>query len=263
MSLSQRAARAAFGLSMLAGCLLLQEVFAMVAPQQVFTDARVVSLAQAVADGNVDATNRALASGADVKAKGKKGFTVTHFALYAKGHGPAVLKALLAAGADPVSRLDDGSDVPHYAAARDEADPLFVQVLLDAGVSPNLIGGAEDNSLLHASVAGRNPAVTRLLIARGADVNYNHPFVGTALHTALTIPDYRLAALLLESGANPNLRSGVHPSIARDVPRLTPAEEYCRFQSGKRKHPSSQQVADFETMKQAFARRGVVFPCPL
>jgi uncharacterized protein len=247
----------------LAAVLLLcvENFAAMIAPEQVFTDPKVIALAKAAAAGDAGEVRRLIAAGADAKAKGRKGLTLPHFALYAKQRGAEVVRLLIRAGADPVSRLEDGHDVPHYAAARDHADPDFLAVLLDAGVSPDLIGGGEKNSLLDAAVSGRNAAVVQLLLARGANVNYNHPFDGTALHTAVRIADYAMAALLLEHGADPHLRDHQDPKIAPQIPRYTPAELYCRFQSGKRNPPTSEQLAGFEEMKRAFARRGVVLPC--
>jgi ankyrin repeat protein len=238
-----------------------REVVAMVAPEKVFDDPKVISLARAIAEGNLADVQKLLAAGADVKAKGKDGFTVTQFALYARQNGPEVLRVILKAGADPISRLSDGNDVPHYAASRDKADPRFMAVLLDFGVSPDFIGGGENNSLLDAAVSGRNIPIVKLLLERGANVNYNDPFVGTALHTALTIPDYEIATILLDHGADPSLRNNQDPKIGAEVQRRTPAELYCRFQSGKRKHASPEQNAAFEEMKKAFARRGVVLPC--
>lgn len=234
-------------------------------PELVFNDPNVISLAQAVAAGNVDEVKRILASGVNVKTKGKQGFTVTHYALLAKQNAPEVLKIILEAGADPISRLEDGdeggNDVPYYAAARDNADPAVVAVLLDAGVSPSQTVGIERLSWLQAAISGRNMPVVRLLLQRGADVNYNHPFSGTALHTAGVVPDYDIMVFLLDHGANPHLRDNQSPEIAADVPRYTPAEAYCRFHSGKFPNPSPKQLAGFEAMKQAFARRGVALPC--
>ena len=233
----------------------------MVNPERVFSDPHVVALAGAVAKGDVETVRQLLASGVDARARGASGMTLPHFALYARANGPAVLKLLLHAGADPISRLEDKNDVPHYAAARDDADPAFLAVLLDAGVSPSLVGGDRENSLLNAAVSGRNEAVVKLLLARGADVNYNHPFVGTALHTAVTIADYRVAALLLNHGANPHLRDNQSPLVEKSIPRNTPAEIYCLYQSGHHRYATPQQLAEFQEMKEAFARRGVILPC--
>ena len=100
-----------------------------------------------------------------------------------------------------------------------------------------------------------------LLLARGANVNYNDGFTGTALHTAIIIPDYKIATILLDHGADPHLRDRQDPAIGPNVPRMTPAESYCRHQSGKRPTAPPEQRADFDAMKAAFARRGVILPC--
>ncbi len=233
----------------------------MVDPSRVFTDARVIALARSVAKGDVVEVQRQIASGVDVKVKGAKGFTLTQFALYAEDHGAEVLHLLLKAGADPISLLEEGHDVPHYAAERTDARPDFLAVLLDAGVSPNWVGGGRGNSLLDAAVSGRNKSIVSLLLARGADVNLSNSFSGTALHTAMIIPDYEIATLLLDHGANPHLRNSQNPKIRPDIPRETPAELYCKRLSGHRPNPSPEQAAEFEAMKAAFARRGVIFPC--
>jgi len=233
----------------------------MLDPSRVFTDARVVALARSIETGDVGEVRRQITSGVDVKVRGAKGFTLTSFALLANKNAPEILQMLLKAGVDPISRLDNGDDVPHDAAGRDEADPDVVAVLLDAGISPNMVGGAGKTTLLNAAVSGRNKAVVSLLLARGADVNHSDSFTGTALHTAVIIPDYQIATLLLDHGADPHLRNSQDSKIRPDIPRQTPAELYCRRQSGRRPHPSPEQSANFEAMKAAFARRGVVLPC--
>lgn len=242
---------------------LHKEAAAVVDPGQVFSDPNVIALARAASTGKLVEIEGILRGGVNVKAVGKKGFTITHFALQSRENAPAVMRLLLKAGADPISRLEDGNDVPYYAAARDNADPAVVAVLLDAGVSPSQLVGLERDSWLEAAISGRNMPAIQLLIQRGADVNYNHPFNGTALHAAVLFPDYDLAVLLLNHGADPHLRDGQSPTIAAAVPRYTPAETYCRFQSGKRLNPTPKQVAGFEAMRQAFAKHGVVMPCGL
>ena len=238
-----------------------QEARAMVDPSRVFADPRVIALARSVSNGDVAAVQRGIASGVDVKAKGLKGFTLTQFALYPKTNGPEILRLLLKAGADPISRLETGDDVPHYAAERENANPEFLTVLLDAGVSPNLIGGGRGESLVNAAVLGGNSAIVNLLLARGANVNYNQPISGTALHTAVGVADYKIATILLDHGADPHLKDRQDPAVAPNVPRRTAAEVYCRFQSGKRPDAPPEQRAEFEAMKAAFARRGVILPC--
>jgi ankyrin repeat protein len=229
--------------------------------EKVFATHEVISLAKAVSSGDLQEVQRLIETGVNVKEKGEKGFTMTHFALYAKKNGPQILESLLKAGADPISVLENGEDVPHYAASRDSADPEFLEVLLNNGVSANLIGGTEKNSLLNAAVSGRNIPVVLLLLRHKPNINYNHPFVGTALHTAIVIPDYKIATILLENGADPKLKNNTDPSISSTVPKHTPAEKYCKFISGKRTETNPERLSEFEEMKKAFAKQSVVFPC--
>ena len=56
----------------------------MVDPKKVFSDLKVIALARAAAAGKLPELESILAGGANVKAIGKKGFTITHFALQAK-----------------------------------------------------------------------------------------------------------------------------------------------------------------------------------
>jgi len=230
-------------------------------PEKVFEDPKVIALAGAINAGNLSEIESALREGVNVKTVGEKGFTVTHFALLADANAPDIMRLLLKAGADPISRLEDGNDVPYYAAARDNADPAVVAALLDFGVSASQTVGIERLSWLQAAISGRNMPVVRLLLQRGADINYNHPFNGTALHFAGVVPDYDIMVFLLDHGANPHLRDNQSPEIAADVPRYTPAEAYCRFESGKTPNPTPKQLAGFEAMKQAFARSGVALKC--
>src|SRR5690349_7829636 len=73
-------------------CSFAQEVIAVgVPPEKVFEEEKVIALARAVADGKRTEVQAYLASGVQVKMVGKKGFTVTHFALYTKENGPAIL----------------------------------------------------------------------------------------------------------------------------------------------------------------------------
>jgi ankyrin repeat protein len=73
--------------------------------------------------------------------------------------------------------------------------------------------GAHGLSLLYHAVAGNQPAVTELLLARGADPNAGgtpdgEPVPATPLHGAAMFNRAMLASLLLERGANPGLRNG-------------------------------------------------------
>jgi ankyrin repeat protein len=237
-------------------------------PERVFTDPKVIKLAQAVARGDLAATEEAIRAGADVKTVGVKGFTVVHFALYSRS--VPVLKALLKAGADPISRLEvnesrgeQGNTVPHYAVSQDDADPDFVAVLLDAGVSPDLEQKEGWNPLLFEACLGRNLRVIKLLAERGANMNYTDPFTGTALHLAMGHVNFKMAKLLADLGTDPRIRNQQSPKITnpRSVKR-TPAEWFCAVGNHDLRI-TPELLQDFEEVKKSFAKYGVEIPCEL
>jgi ankyrin repeat protein len=161
----------------------------MITTDKVFADPRVAQLANAAQDGELARIEKLIKGGAPVKFVGQEGMTVTHYALRARRNAPQVMELLLKAGADPVSMLSDGNNVPHYAVSRDNADPEVVKVLLAHGIGPNWFPPPNSDyhelSMLQAAIMGHNLSVIKLLVERGADINYVHPFRGSALHFSL------------------------------------------------------------------------------
>ena len=242
---------------------------AMVAAERVFTDPQVIALANAARDGNVDRIAALIRAGANVRAVGEKGFTLPHFALYARQNAPQVMVALLKAGADPVSMLADGENVPTYAVERDNADPEVVKVLLDNGIDPNWRPPASnifnETSLLQSAIGGHNLPVIKLLVQRGADINYVHPVSGSALHYALNGSDFFMAAFLVESGIDLSLKNMTSPRIKNPLAvSRTAIEKFCRFQGGKRGANPLPRIAEgWAAFTTALAKRGVTMPCGL
>jgi len=142
-----------------------------------------------------------------------------------------IVQLLLELGADPNARDATGATAL-TTASQEGADPAIVAALLDAGLKPDLLtlvnlarydeaeamlrddpsrigpdGG--DTSALHVSVSKRNLAAIRWLLAHGIDVNakrrmwdLNH----TALHMTIESGAIEIARLLLDAGADPNVR---------------------------------------------------------
>ncbi len=240
---------------------------AMITTDKVFADPQVAQLANAAQDGDLARLQQLIQAGAPVKFVGREGLTVTHYALRARRNAPQVMELLLKAGADPVSMLSDGNNVPHYAVSRDNADPEVVKVLLAHGISPNWLPSAatgQKTSLLQDAVMGHNLPVIKLLVERGADINYVHPFSGSALHYALSGTDFYMAAYLVEAGIDLKLLDNTSAEIKspRTV-RRTAIEKFCHFQGGKRFAPLPEIAAGWRVFTAALAKRGVTMPCGL
>ena len=236
-------------------------------PNKVFTDPAVVELANACMDGKPERVAALLQKGADVRAIGKRGMTVPHFALLARANAPQVMKLVLDAGGDPVSLLDNGETLPIYAVSRDNADPEVVRVLLDHGISPSWLPTKEpftSSSLLMGAVSGHNRPVVRLLLQRGADVNYVDGFTGSALHYAMIAYEFGIAADLVGAGIRLDLTTNSRPDAKPTSPHKTALGLYCEREGGKRgANPLPEIAAGWRELEAALARRGEKMPCAL
>jgi len=152
---------------------------------------------------------------------------------------PRIVRLLLQLGADPNARDATGATAL-TTASEPGTDPAIVAALLGAGLVPDLLtlvnmarysdaeamlrddpgrigpdGG--DTIALHVSVNRRNLASIRWLLAHGIDVNakrrmwdLNH----TALHMTIESGAIEISRLLLEAGADPNIRDDRHHATA-------------------------------------------------
>jgi ankyrin repeat protein len=162
----------------------------------------VTPLSLACVNGNAAIVAALLAAGADANSLLPGGETALLTA--ARTGAPAVVKALLAHGANLQVRDGWRGQTPlMWAAAENNAD--VAQLLIDAGsdVHARSAGGGQFTALLFAVRAG-HIETSRVLLGGGANVNDLLPGGVTPLLLAVINANYELAALLLESGADPN-----------------------------------------------------------
>jgi hypothetical protein len=103
---------------------------------------------------------------------------------------------LLSKGADPRARY--GSVGPSHLAGRDGGYPM------SADMFTALLALAHSDSL-----ADRIP-IARALLAAGADINADDGYGDTALAQCCYMNHEALALFLIESGANPNTKTGLY-----------------------------------------------------
>ena len=115
---------------------------------------------------DVETAVRLIRAGADVGAANDLGVTPLLMACR-RGQGP-VVERLLAAGADPNDGLPSG-ETPLMAAAR-SGSLEAVDALLERGARVNGAEATRGQTALMWAVANRRPAVTRALLAHGADL---------------------------------------------------------------------------------------------
>jgi ankyrin repeat protein len=154
----------------------------------------------AAAHSDLSRVRRLIDQGADVRERGKHGETALYYAIDRRlgADNPPVVEALLKAGADP---SDPGLAV---ALTRDYGNPSVTLLLIHAGARIPLTCDRDD-SLLSLATQESTIEVMRALIARGAPVNCQDKWGGTALYFAATNGEVDKVGVLLRSGADPHL----------------------------------------------------------
>lgn len=217
---------------------------------QYFPDPKVAAFVADVQDGNLKRVTEALKSGMNPNVAGKEGIRPLFFIFPASTAD--VTRALLAAGADPNVRLADGN-TPLYFAVRLE-NTEFTKALLEWKADPNALV-EHDKPIIHEAVLGGQPEQIKLLARAGADINVN--WGGTPLYASIGSMAWRVAATLLDLGADPHWRSpgGLNQDTA--------GENFCwtvtRARNPLRATPTNHEAVS--ELFAAFARRGVVLPC--
>jgi uncharacterized protein len=140
-----------------------------------------------------------LRAGADAKATNEYGATPLYAA--AANVDPAITVKLLAAGADANAALASG-ETPLMAAAR-QGNVATVRALLAGGADPNAQEKNGGQNALIWAISERHSAVTEELVKHKADVNSRSKSGYSALMFAAQ-GDAESARILLAAGANPN-----------------------------------------------------------
>jgi ankyrin repeat protein len=150
-----------------------------------------------------------------------------------------IVQLLLELGAD-ANATDATGATALTTAAQENADPAIVTLLLAAGARLDFLtavnlgryGEAEamlrddparigphgnDTIALHLAVNKRNLATIRWLLAHGVDVNAKRPMWdcnSTALHMTIESGAIDIARVLLDAGADPNIRDDKYDATA-------------------------------------------------
>jgi ankyrin repeat protein len=152
---------------------------------------------------------------------------------------PRIVALLLALGAEADARDATGASAL-TTAAQENADQDIASVLLAAGATLDLLTAVNlgrrdaaeamlrddparlgpegaDTIALHLAVSKRNLATIRWLIAHGVDINAKRPLWDcnhTALHMTVERGEMDIARLLLDAGADPNVRDDKYAATA-------------------------------------------------
>ena len=167
--------------------------------------ARETPLMAAAEKGQTLAVRTLLAAGASVSAIDSGHRTALFYAIQSAHR--STIDALLDAGSDPKVRMGGGGTTLMQLAGYMD-DPDLARKFIAAGVDPNATtdNGSIYTALLRAA-SGGHPAVLKVLIAAGANVNFRTTLEGdTALMQAAISGQTECVRILLSAGADPTLR---------------------------------------------------------
>ena len=154
-------------------------------------------------------------------------FKQTSLHMAARNGHKSVCQNLLANEADPEARDQRGETALHYASFKgfDEVVDLLLRSGADIGARNGLLGST---ALHNAAFAGHHNVV-RMLIERGADIDIPDEFKRTALIKALAERHDAVSSVLLDSGANPFLKSDLGQDAASWVLSADPESGAAEF----------------------------------
>ncbi len=158
------------------------------------------ALYDATIAGNRGMVELLLSRGADINAKGSLGKTSLHMAT--EKNFQAVAEVLIANKAD-VNAIDNLGETPLDSAA-EHGRTKIVQMLLAAGANPNVV---DNNGQTALSFAAGSPEIVKILLDVKADPNGGT--MDAPLLSAIHEKNIASAELLLQAGANPNLKGQV------------------------------------------------------
>ena len=125
----------------------------------------VTPLLTAIYRGDVQAVDRLIVGGANVRAANREG--VTPLAMACLDGDLPIINRLLAAGADPKERGPNGETMLMFAARNGRVDVL--KRLLAAGADVNAREGLRGTTALMWAAEQRHPEAVKALLAAGAD----------------------------------------------------------------------------------------------
>jgi ankyrin repeat protein len=111
-------------------------------------------------------------------------------------------------------RDQDGRTPLMHAVLADDADPAIVKLLIERGADVNLVDVDQKWSALHFAARDQKEAIVRALLEAGADVDKLNVFGNTPLWESVMFasPKLAVAKTLLEHGADPSKKN--HDGLA-------------------------------------------------
>ncbi|MGG7522474.1 ankyrin repeat domain-containing protein [bacterium BS0013] len=179
-------------------------------PEDYFSSQQLV-LAQAIESGKIDEVKKRL-TGTDLNKPGKRDMTLLFWALmntlYDKKTQPRlqIVTELIRAGADPLQPRPNGKSSPaEFVLMADSGE--WIKAMLDGGLSPNAKDKIFDEPIIFETIKAKNTRTLEVMLDKGSNIDVADSLGETLLIDALDYGAYDHVLLLLQRGANPEIKA--------------------------------------------------------
>lgn len=221
-------------------------------PEDYFSDQQLV-LAQAIESGKIDEVKKHL-TGTDLNKPGQHDMTLLFWALmntlYDKKTQPRlqIVTELIRAGADPLQPRPDGKSSPaEFVLMADSGE--WIKAMLDGGLSPNAKDYVFDKPIIFQSIEAKNTETLKVMLDRGGNINITDSLGNTLLIDAFDFHSYDHVFLLLERGADPDIRADNGWTLGNQLQRF--------LEKAKK---DSDEYKDLIAIKESLIRHGGKWP---
>ncbi|WP_426713260.1 ankyrin repeat domain-containing protein [Cronobacter muytjensii] len=168
-------------------------------------------LARAIEKGDSNEVTK-LASETDLNKPGKEDMTLLFWSVMNSINDKKtpehlkVITVLVKAGADPLQPRPQGKSSPaEYVLMADSGD--WIKAMLDGGLSPDAKDKTFDKPIIFQTLEAKNTDTLKTMLDAGANINITDSLGNTLLIDALDFHSYDHVLLLLERGADPEIRA--------------------------------------------------------
>ncbi|HEO9143299.1 MULTISPECIES: ankyrin repeat domain-containing protein [Enterobacter] len=210
-------------------------------------------LAEAIERGDTSHVKKLVAT-TELNKPGKEDMTLLFWALmntlYDKKTQPRlqIVTELIRAGADPLQPRPNGKSSPaEFVLMADSGE--WIKAMLDGGLSPNAKDYVFDKPIIFQSIEAKNTETLKVMLDRGGNINITDSLGNTLLIDAFDFHSYDHVFLLLERGADPDIRADNGWTLGNQLQRFL-----------RKTKKDSDEYKDLIAIKESLIRHGGKWP---
>lgn len=221
-------------------------------PRDYFSGSQLI-LAEAIERGDTSHVKKLVAT-TELNKPGKEDMTLLFWALmntlYDKKTQPRlqIVTELIRAGADPLQPRPNGKSSPaEFVLMADSGE--WIKAMLDGGLSPNAKDYVFDKPIIFQSIEAKTTETLKVMLDRGGNINITDSLGNTLLIDAFDFHSYDHVFLLLERGADPDIRADNGWTLGNQLQRF--------LEKAKK---DSDEYKDLIAIKESLIRHGGKWP---